>query len=437
MFDRFTERARKIMSLALQEAQRFNHDYIGTEHRLLGLVQEGRGVGARVLKRLDIELKTIRIEVEKRVAHGTSMVTFGQLPFTPRAKVVLECCLEEAQHLGHNYIGSEHLLLGLIREEKGIAAAALGALGVRVEWVREQVVELLEHSGDDAMDDPRLAELPGPSKTPALDLLGRDLSAQAREGLFEDFVGRRDEIRRTLRTLARLRGNNPLLVGPAGAGKTAIVEELARLTASGDATDPLRGMRIVEVDASSLVAGTRSVGQFAERLQAVLRETRRSGDILLFLPDLHRAADAGSPAHVAELAAGLKPVLRRGEIQCIGAMTLAEHDGGFARDPALSRHFQFVEVQPLPVEDSHRLIARRAGLFATHHAVTYDDSALRLAVDLAATYVTDRALPDSALDLVDEAGTWARSEGASVVNDDVMYAAAARRTGLDVADLRG
>ncbi len=423
MFDRFTERARKVMSLARQEAQRFNHDYIGTEHILLGLVQEGSGVAARVLKRLDVELRKIRIEVEKIVKNGTNMVTMGQLPFTPRAKKVLELALEEAQHLSHNYIGTEHLLLGLIRENEGIAAQVLMNLGSKLEDVREEVLELL---GSDGESDGGGGE-PGPefssgdpdestdtssgnskSKTPALDAFGRDLTELAREGQLDPCVGRAREIERVMQILCRRTKNNPVLLGEPGVGKTAIVEGLAQLIMSGEVPEILRGKRVVTLDLAMMVAGTKYRGQFEERIKAVMTEVRRAKNVMLFIDELHTLVGAGGAEGAIDASNVLKPALSRGEMQCIGATTLDEYRKYIEKDGALERRFQMILVEPPSKVETLAILHGLRERYEKHHRVHYTEEALQLAVDLSTRYITDRFLPDKAIDVIDEAGARVR-----------------------------
>ncbi|MDH3590727.1 MAG: AAA family ATPase, partial [Planctomycetota bacterium] len=318
MFDRFTDRARKVMGLARQEAQRFNHDYIGTEHILLGLIQEGSGVAADVLKNLDVDPKKIRQEIEKLVSHGTTMVTMGQLPFTPRAKKVLELALEEASNLGHNYIGTEHLLLGLIREQEGIAAQVLQNLNVRLEDVREEVLELLgaEVSHNEEEDtEPAPQGTNAKSKTPALDAFGRDLTELAKDDKLDPVIGRQNEIERVMQILSRRTKNNPVLIGEAGVGKTAIVEGLAQRIMTGDIPEILRNKRIVVLDLAMMVAGTKYRGQFEERIKAVMTEVRRNRNIILFIDELHTLVGAGGAEGAIDASNVLKPALSRGELQ--------------------------------------------------------------------------------------------------------------------------
>ncbi|MGP1310555.1 MAG: Clp protease N-terminal domain-containing protein, partial [Phycisphaerales bacterium] len=342
MFERFTDRARKVMALANQEAQRFNHEYIGTEHILLGLVKEGSGVGANVLKNLDVDLRKVRLEVEKLVKPGPEMVTMGKLPQTPRAKKVIEYAIEEARNLNHNYVGTEHLLLGLLREHDGVAAQVLMNLGLKLEEVREEVLNLLG-AGMDA-DDADTAKSGGPggepgeavgggspegrrgrSKTPALDSFGRDLTELAKEGQLDPVIGRANEIERVVQILCRRTKNNPVLLGEAGVGKSAIVEGLAQLIVSNEVPDILAEKRLVVLDLAMMVAGTKYRGQFEERIKAVMNEVRRAKNIILFIDELHTLVGAGGAEGAIDASNVLKPALARGEIQCIGATTFDEY----------------------------------------------------------------------------------------------------------------
>jgi len=414
MFDRFTDRARKVMGLARQEAQRFNHDYIGTEHVLLGLVQEGSGVAASVLKNLDIDLKKIRLEVEKLVSNGTTMVTMGQLPFTPRAKKVLELSLEEASNLGHTYIGTEHLLLGLIRENEGIAAQVLRNLKVKLDDVREEVLELLgaDPSEPDAPGGPGLTAggsgsgsgQTSKSKTPALDAFGRDLTEFAREGKLDPVIGRLDEIERVIQVLSRRTKNNPVLLGEAGVGKTAIVEGLAQSVITGDVPEILRGRRIVVLDLAMMVAGTKYRGQFEERIKAVMTEVRRSRNVILFIDELHTLVGAGGAEGAIDASNVLKPALSRGEVQCIGATTLDEYRKYIEKDGALERRFQTVMVNPPTRDEAYEILRGLREKYEAHHRIKYTDDALRASVELSSRYINGRFLPDKAIDVMDEAG---------------------------------
>jgi ATP-dependent Clp protease ATP-binding subunit ClpC len=431
MFDRFTDRARKVMGLARQEAQRFNHDYIGTEHVLLGLVQEGSGVAATVLKNLDIDLKKIRQEVEKLVSTGTTMVTMGQLPFTPRAKKVLELSLEEASNLGHTYIGTEHLLLGLIRESEGIAAQVLRNLKVKVEDVREEVLELLgaeptegsSEEGEEASTSgagggggggggaqgrPSGGTATGKSKTPALDAFGRDLTELARDGKLDPVIGRANEIERVIQILSRRTKNNPVLLGEAGVGKTAIVEGLAQRVISNDVPDLLRNRRIVVLDLAMMVAGTKYRGQFEERIKAVMTEVRRSKNVILFIDELHTLVGAGGAEGAIDASNVLKPALSRGEVQCIGATTLDEYRKYIEKDGALERRFQTVMVDPPTKDQAYEILLGLRDKYEAHHRVRYTNDALKAAVEFSSRYITGRFLPDKALDVMDEAGARVR-----------------------------
>jgi ATP-dependent Clp protease ATP-binding subunit ClpC len=412
MFDRFTDRAKKVMNLARQEAQRFNHEYLGTEHVLLGLVQEGSGVAANVLRNMNIDLAKIRTEVEKLVKTGPSMVTMGQLPFTPRAKKVLELSMEEAGNLGHNYIGTEHLLLGLIKENEGIAAKVLTNLGVKLEDVREEVLEFLgaepgEEEEEDAGDAP-IGGGAGKSKTPALDAFGRDLTELAREGKLDAVIGRDNEIERVIQILSRRTKNNPVLLGEPGVGKTAIVEGLAQNIVENDVPELLRNKRIVVLDLALMVAGTKYRGQFEERIKAVMTEVRRVRDVVLFIDELHTLVGAGGAEGAIDASNVLKPALSRGEIQCIGATTLDEYRKHIEKDGALERRFQSVTVDPPTPEEAIAILRGLRDRYEAHHRVQYTAQALEEAVDLSVRYITNRFLPDKAIDVMDEAGARVR-----------------------------
>jgi ATP-dependent Clp protease ATP-binding subunit ClpC len=413
MFDRFTDRAKKVMNLARQEAQRFNHEYLGTEHILLGLVQEGSGVAANVLRNMNIDLAKIRTEVEKLVKTGPSMVTMGQLPFTPRAKKVLELSMEEAGNLGHNYIGTEHLLLGLIKENEGIAAKVLTNLGVKLEDVREEVLEFLgaehgEEEEEESSEQPIGSQTQGKSKTPALDAFGRDLTELAREGKLDAVIGRENEIERVIQILSRRTKNNPVLLGEPGVGKTAIVEGLAQRIVNNEVPDVLRDKRIVVLDLALMVAGTKYRGQFEERIKAVMTEVRRVRDVVLFIDELHTLVGAGGAEGAIDASNVLKPALSRGEIQCIGATTLDEYRKHIEKDGALERRFQSVNVDPPTPEEAVEILRGLRDRYEAHHRVQYTDAALEEAVDLSVRYITNRFLPDKAIDVMDEAGARVR-----------------------------
>ncbi len=417
MFDRFTDRAKKVMSFARQEAQKFNHEYIGTEHILLGLVQEGSGVAANVLKNMDIDLEKIRHEVEKIVKTGPSMVTMGQLPFTPRAKKVLELSMEEASALSHNYIGTEHLLLGLIKENEGIAAQVLMNLNVKLDDVREEVLEFLGAS-DSASEEEGEADQVGvgsgrshgstKSKTPALDSFGRDLTVHAREGKLDPVIGRADEIERVIQILSRRTKNNPVLLGEAGVGKTAIVEGLAQDIVKGNVPEILRRKRLVVLDLAMMVAGTKYRGQFEERIKAVMTEVRRAKDVILFIDELHTLVGAGGAEGAIDASNVLKPALSRGEVQCIGATTLDEFRKYIEKDGALERRFQTVNVDPPTKEQAVEILIGLRDRYEAHHRVSYTSDALEAAVELSSRYINGRFLPDKAIDVIDEAGARVR-----------------------------
>ncbi len=409
MFDRFTDRARKVMGLARQEAQRFNHSYIGTEHILLGLIQEGSGVAANVLRNLDIDPDKIRAEVEKIVQDGPAMQALGQLPFTPRAKKVLELASEEATNLRHNYIGTEHLLLGLIRENEGVAAQVLMNLGLKLEEVREEVLELLGADMSNNSDATPGGASGGDkaskkSKTPALDAFGRDLTELAREGKLDPVIGRKDEIERVTMILSRRTKNNPVLLGEPGVGKTAIVEGLAQDIIKGNVPEILREKRIVVLDLAMMVAGTKYRGQFEERIKAVMTEVRRVKNVVLFIDELHTLVGAGGAEGAIDASNVLKPALSRGEVQCIGATTLDEYRKYIEKDGALARRFQSITVDPPSKDEAVEILKGLRDKYEAHHRVQYTDESLEAAVEMSSRYITDRFLPDKAIDVLDEAG---------------------------------
>jgi ATP-dependent Clp protease ATP-binding subunit ClpC len=410
MYERFTDRARKVMQLANQEAQRFNHEYIGTEHILLGLVKEGSGVAANVLKNLDIDLRKIRLEVEKIVQSGPDMVTMGKLPQTPRAKKVIEYSIEEARNLNHNYVGTEHLLLGLLREQEGVAAQVLMNLGLKLEDVREEVLNLLGHnmdSGEGGGGGERTASK-GKSKTPALDSFGRDLTELARQGKLDPVIGRQNEIERVIQVLSRRTKNNPVLLGEAGVGKTAIVEGLAQLVVDSNVPELLRDRRIVVLDLAMMVAGTKYRGQFEERIKAVMNEVRRAKNTILFIDELHTLVGAGGAEGAIDASNVLKPALARGEIQCIGATTLDEYRKYIEKDGALERRFQQIIVNPPSKEETVEILRGLRDRYEAHHRVQIKDEALNASVELSDRYISGRCLPDKAIDVIDEAGARVR-----------------------------
>jgi len=401
------------MALANQEAQRFNHEFIGTEHILLGLVKEGSGVGANVLKNLDVDLRKVRLEVEKLVKSGPDMVTMGKLPQTPRAKKVIEYAIEEARALNHNYVGTEHLLLGLLREQDGVAAQVLMNLGLKLEDVRDEVLNLLG-AGIDAEDGvPQSASRPdrakgAKSKTPALDSFGRDLTELATQDHLDPVIGRAKEIERVIQILCRRTKNNPVLLGEAGVGKTAIVEGLAQKIVKHDVPEILSDKRLVVLDLAMMVAGTKYRGQFEERIKAVMNEVRRAKNVMLFIDELHTLVGAGGAEGAIDASNVLKPALSRGEIQCIGATTLDEYRKYIEKDSALERRFQTIIVEPPNKEEAVEILHGLRDRYEAHHRVKMTDEALKQAVELSTRYITGRCLPDKAIDVIDEAGARVR-----------------------------
>ncbi|MFP6673707.1 MAG: ATP-dependent Clp protease ATP-binding subunit [Pirellulaceae bacterium] len=418
MYERFTDRARKVMQLANQEAQRFNHEYIGTEHILLGLVKEGSGVAANVLKNLDVDLRKIRLEVEKLVQSGPEMVTMGKLPQTPRAKKVIEYSMEEARNLNHNYVGTEHILLGLLREQEGVAAQVLMNLGLKLEEVREEVLNLLGHGVEGGESErggresgggeSSSSSRSGKSKTPALDSFGRDLTELARKGTLDPVIGRENEIERAIQVLCRRTKNNPVLLGEAGVGKTAIVEGFAQMVIDGNVPELLAEKRIVVLDLAMMVAGTKYRGQFEERIKAVMNEVRRAKNTILFIDELHTLVGAGGAEGAIDAANVLKPALSRGEIQCIGATTLDEYRKYIEKDSALARRFQEIIVEPTGKVETIAILKGLRERYEEHHRVQITDDAVVAAVEMSERYITARCLPDKAIDVIDEAGARVR-----------------------------
>jgi ATP-dependent Clp protease ATP-binding subunit ClpC len=404
MFNRFTERARKVILLAKEEAKRFNHDYIGTEHILLGLIREGEGVAAAVLASFGLSPDKIRLEVERLVQPGPSTVISGDLPFTPKAKKVIELAMEEARSLGHNYIGTEHLLLGLIREGEGIASQVLMNLGLELERVREEVMNLLGSE----VPGYEMGQKVSHAKTPALDAFGRDLTKLAKDNKLDPVIGRKNEIERVIQILSRRTKNNPVLLGEAGVGKTAIVEGLAQKIIAGDVPEVLKDKRLIILDLALMVAGTKYRGQFEERIKAVMDEIKRSEDVIIFIDELHTLIGAGGAEGAIDASNILKPALSRGEIQCIGATTLDEYRKHVEKDAALERRFQTIMVEPPSVDETIDILKGLRDKYEAHHRVKFTDDALEAAAKLSDRYISGRYLPDKAIDLIDEAGARAR-----------------------------
>ena len=417
----FTERVRKVLSMARQEAIRLQHDYVGTEHILLGLIREGEGVAAHVLGNLSVDLDRIHERVEESVRKGKATIALGELPYTSPAKKVLEFAMAEARELNHSYVGTEHLLLGLLRESKGIAAQVLNSLGVTIEEARAETLKVL--GSDVSSGSPSASAggssagpVPGPgaargekkSKTPALDHFCRDLTGLARKGELDPTIGRVSEIERLIEILCRRKKNNPVLIGEPGVGKTAIVEGLAQLIARGDVTESLKDHRVLALDMAAVIAGTKYRGQFEERLKAVMNEISANRNVVLFIDELHTLVGAGAAEGAIDASNMLKPALARGELQCIGASTLNEYRKYVEKDGALERRFQPVVVDPPTVDETIAILAGLRGHYEDHHKITIPDEALTHASRLADRYITDRFLPDKAIDVIDEAGARAR-----------------------------
>jgi len=402
MFERFTDRARRVVVLAQEEARMLNHNYIGTEHILLGLIHEGEGVAAKALESLGISLEAVRQQVEEIIGQGQQAPS-GHIPFTPRAKKVLELSLREALQLGHNYIGTEHILLGLIREGEGVAAQVLVKLGADLNRVRQQVIQLL--NGYQSKEPAGTASEATPSTSLVLDQFGRNLTQAAREGKLDPVIGRGKEIERVMQVLSRRTKNNPVLIGEPGVGKTAVVEGLAQAIVKGEVPETLKDKQLYTLDLGSLVAGSRYRGDFEERLKKVLKEIRTRGDIVMFIDEIHTLVGAGAAEGAIDAASILKPMLARGELQTIGATTLDEYRKHFEKDAALERRFQPVQVGEPTVAHTIEILKGLRDRYEAHHRVSITDAALVAAAGLADRYISDRFLPDKAIDLIDEAGS--------------------------------
>ena len=404
MFERFTDRARRVVVLAQEEARMLNHNYIGTEHILLGLIHEGEGVAAKALESLGIALEGVRAQVEEIIGQGQQAPS-GHIPFTPRAKKVLELSLREALQLGHNYIGTEHILLGLIREGEGVAAQVLQKLGADLNRVRQQVLQLLSgYQGKETAAAEGGRSEGTPSTSLVLDQFGRNLTQSAREGKLDPVIGREKEIERVMQVLSRRTKNNPVLIGAPGVGKTAVVEGLAQAIIRGDVPQTLKDKHLYTLDLGSLVAGSRYRGDFEERLKKVLKEIRTRGDIILFIDELHTLVGAGAAEGAIDAASILKPMLARGELQTIGATTLDEYRKYVEKDAALERRFQPIQVGEPTVAHTIEILKGLRDRYEAHHRITISDEALVAAATLADRYINDRFLPDKAIDLIDEAG---------------------------------
>ncbi len=404
MQDRFTDRVRKVIYYARDEAARLQHDYIGTEHLLLGIVREGEGIAAKVLAKLELDFEQIQQAVENMVKSSGGTLTIGEIPFTPRAKRVLELAIEEARLLGHNYVGTEHLLLGLIREGEGVAAQVLAELGVDRKRVREEVLKLL---GPTTTVKTRKSKKEK-SDTPNLDQFGRDLTQMARENKLDPIIGREQEIERVIQVLSRRKKNNPVLIGEPGVGKTAIAEGLAQRIVDNKVPEILKDRRICTLDLASVVAGTKYRGQFEERLKSIINEIRQAEDVIIFIDEIHTIVGAGGAEGAIDASNMLKPALARGELQCIGATTLDEYRKYIEKDGALERRFQPIMVNPPTPEETIQIIFGLRDKYEAHHRVKINDDSVRAAVFLSERYIHDRFLPDKAIDVIDEAGSRAR-----------------------------
>jgi ATP-dependent Clp protease ATP-binding subunit ClpC len=442
MFERFTDRARRVVVLAQEEARMLNHNYIGTEHILLGLIHEGEGVAAKGLEALGISLEGVRAQVEEIIGQGQQAPS-GHIPFTPRAKKVLELSLREALQLGHNYIGTEHILLGLIREGEGVAAQVLVKLGADLNRVRQQVIQLLSgYQGKEAATSSGPAE-GTPSTSLVLDQFGRNLTQAAREGKLDPVIGRENEIERVMQVLSRRTKNNPVLIGEPGVGKTAVVEGLAQAIFKNDVPETLKDKQLYSLDLGALVAGSRYRGDFEERLKKVLKEIKTRGDIILFIDEIHTLVGAGAAEGAIDAASILKPMLARGELQTIGATTLDEYRKHVEKDAALERRFQPIQVKEPSVAHTIEILKGLRDRYETHHRVSITDGALAAAANMADRYVSDRFLPDKAIDLIDEAGSRLRIKRMTApaelreFDDKIAEARKAKESAIDGQDFEG
>ncbi len=413
-FNNFTPRAQQVLALARKEADRFNHTYVGTEHLLLGLIKLGQGVAVNVLQKMGLELDTVRLEVEKHVPSGPDQKVVGTIPYTPRVKKVLNLAAKEAKQLAHTYVGTEHILLGLLREGDGVAAKVLKTLDIDIEQTRQEVLRELDPNfqGGEEFAGAEMAEKTGDKKgdvkTPALRAFGRDLTEIAKKGEMDPVIGRKEEIERVIQILCRRTKNNPVLLGEAGVGKTAIVEGLAQEISRGNVPEILRDKRLITLDLALMVAGTKYRGQFEERIKAVMDEIKRSKNVILFIDELHTIVGAGSAEGTMDASNIIKPALSRGEMQCIGATTLNEYRKYIEKDAALERRFQSVKVEAPSIDDAVLILKGVRGKYEDHHKITLTDEALEAAVKLSDRYITGRYLPDKAIDVMDEAGARAR-----------------------------
>jgi ATP-dependent Clp protease ATP-binding subunit ClpC len=415
----FTPRAQQVLALARKEADRLNHNFLGTEHLLLGLIKLGQGVAVNVLVKMGLDLDTVRMEVEKQVGTGPDQKMIGNIPYTPRVKKVIALAQKEAKNLNHTYVGTEHLLLGLLREGDGVAAKVLRNLDVDIEAARQEILKELDPNfaaqqgdeaqpGEPAPEKQAAGEKKGDVKTPALKAFGRDLTEIARKGDMDPVIGRKNEIERVIQILCRRTKNNPVLLGEAGVGKTAIVEGLAQEIAAGNVPEILLNKRVVTLDLALMVAGTKYRGQFEERIKAVMDEIRRAKNIILFIDELHTIVGAGSAEGTMDASNIIKPALSRGEMQCVGATTLNEYRKYIEKDAALERRFQSVKVEAPSIEDAIEILKGLRHKYEEHHKAEFTNPAVEAAVKLSDRYITDRFLPDKAIDVLDEAGSRAR-----------------------------